>query len=52
MKTKTAKEAREYAAEIRAFDRQCRLDEHTDTDRVWELLTDLRLFLLRASKEV
>ena len=51
MKTKTAREAREYAEEIRAFDRQCRLDEHTDTARAWELLMNVRLFLMRASKE-
>ena len=52
MKKKTAKEAREYAEDIRAFDRQCRIDEHTDTDRAWELLTNVRLFLLRAAREV
>ncbi len=51
MKNKTAQEAAQYAAEIRAFDRQCRLDEHTDTDEVWRLLTDVRLFLMRAAKE-
>ncbi len=50
MNKKLAEEMRQYAAEIRAFDRQCRLDEETDTEEGWRLLTDVRLFLMRAAR--
>lgn len=44
-------EARQLAASIRAFDRQCQRDEETDTGRAWELLTEARKLLTKITKE-
>lgn len=44
-------QARALAAEIRAFGRESAADEHTDTNRAWELLTAARKLLARIGKE-
>lgn len=41
--------ARRVVLDIKAFDRECQRDEHTDVDRAWELLTDARLLLTNIS---
>lgn len=45
-------EAEQIAKEITAFDRKCTADEHTDTNRAWELLATARKLLTKIGKEV